>query len=636
MTLPPTSRMRHLAPLALVLIGAVIAVAAYMQAINAPFVSDDEFYITRNTKLLGLHLADLWRLFVEPYNPYEFLPLRDLSYWADIALFGLTPSAFRMHNIFLYLLCLPLVYATTLDIWRYFRPSNATDAPWAAAAVAALFALQPAHVEAVVWISGHKDLLSAMFSLLAIWLAVRARREDGISARYAGAALAALLAAMLSKATVVMVAPIIAMLWVIFWRDIPPTSRRYSLLLWPAASLLLAAGFAVIFSASSGVKAPPFFGVEAITRAFAVLGWLARLAVSPESRHFFYPVFEDTHLYLMATAGVAVMAAAVAGMVMAIRRRSLEWFAVAVFFLLCVPYTQLIPFGTHTLVADRWLMLAGWPVVLLIVALCWRLNAAPRAVLLLVVALPWCYQTVTRPHDWRSLEAIIEADVRAYPGHYLPLFQKITWVQLRDWLYRDAGETAGNISAVEARNITMGMIRATYAVRIKAERSGTPDEAMEYLKNLELLVKQPPAQAKWNLPMLYVWDYCQNILSLQWGHLVEQFPHDVRVRYNAGLSLLNVKKYEGAVVNLRAAIESQQLPYAMRGKAYMNLGLALLNSGHAAEAEAPLRAALDQPQPDTQVYCALSSVYKQTKRSEEAAGAEAECRSQTPGEGRGQ
>jgi len=153
------ARLRQISPYALVLVSAMVAVGAYLQALNYPFISDDSIYIIENTKLSGLQLVNLWLIFAEPYNPLaEFLPLRDLSYWLDIELFGLNPSAFRLHNILLYLLCLPLVFATTLDLWRYFRPADSSSAPWAAATVTALFALHPAHVEAVVWISGRKDV----------------------------------------------------------------------------------------------------------------------------------------------------------------------------------------------------------------------------------------------------------------------------------------------------------------------------------------------------------------------------------------------------------------------------------------------------------------------------------------------
>lgn len=73
-------RMRQLAPIALVLLSAVVAVAAYLQTLDYPFISDDDVYITTNTKLAGLHLTELWHFFTESYNTvFEFLPLRDLS-----------------------------------------------------------------------------------------------------------------------------------------------------------------------------------------------------------------------------------------------------------------------------------------------------------------------------------------------------------------------------------------------------------------------------------------------------------------------------------------------------------------------------------------------------------------------------
>ena len=77
--IPLPARMRHHAPSILVLPGAVVVVAAYLHALNYSFVSDDLYLIPENAKLLGLHLSELWRLFVEPWNPVEFLPLRDLS-----------------------------------------------------------------------------------------------------------------------------------------------------------------------------------------------------------------------------------------------------------------------------------------------------------------------------------------------------------------------------------------------------------------------------------------------------------------------------------------------------------------------------------------------------------------------------
>ncbi|MBI3481015.1 MAG: hypothetical protein HY016_11780 [Nitrosomonadales bacterium] len=622
-----SARIGKFSPWVLVLLGAALAMAAYLQALHYPFVSDDAAYITENNKLSGLHFADLWRLFVEPYNRNaEFLPLRELSYWFDITLFGLNPAAFRVHNMVLYLLCLPLVYAVTSGVWRYFRPADAAGAPWVAAVVAALFALQPSHAEAVVWISGRKDVLSTLFSLLAIWLALNSKRGQGLAAPYAVATLAALLAAMLAKASAFAVAPVIALLWLLFWRDVPAHSRRRSQLLWPLAGLLIAAGVSAIFASIVTSRTPFYFGVEAVTRSLAVLGWLSRLAISPESRHYLYPVFEDPYLPAMVALGVAILAAAAVGAAALWRNRSLEGFLIAVFVLLCIPSIQLIPYQPPSLVSDRWLALAVWPVALLLVTLSWRLKLRPRAALLLVVALCWGYQTVERPRDWRSFETLLDADLRAYPGYYMPAVYKIVGIQLAEGLVRDANETANRISDPAYRDIMLGMIRTYYAVHVDAVRTGNPQEAMSQLRKVFIELQQKPDQTKWNTPINIFWEKRRAVLENEWRFLASSFPGDELVRYHVGLWMLDDHRYRNAVIYLRAAIESQRLPDVVRGSAYRSLGMALLGSGHAAEAEAPLRVALEQSPPDLQAYCSLAELYKQTGRSEEALRAAANCR----------
>ena len=626
------TRLRQLVPLMLVLISAFVAVGAYLQAFNYPFISDDITYLPQNTKLIGLHLADLWRLFIEPYNCcFEYLPLRDLSYWLDIKLFGLTPSASRGHNILLYLLSLPLVYATTLAVWKYFRPADATSAPWAAAAVTALFALHPTLVESVVWISGRKYVLPNLFAMLALWLAVRARRQQGLSVPHAAAALVAFVAMMLSKASYVGVAPLIALLWLLFWLDIPAPARRRSVLLWPLATLFLAGLLTLIFVAKNkGFDGMPFyFGIEAVTRTFAVLGWMARLAVSLGSHHFFYPVFEDPNLSLMVAIGVAVMVSAAASGLLLLRKRSLESFALAAFLLLCMPYIQLMPSHPPSLVSDRYLALAVWPAILFAVALLWRLKLVLRIVILLVIALLWGFQTIERPRDWRSLETLLDADLRTYPGYYMPAMYEINHVQLSQGLYPEAYMTANSISAPEFGEVMIEVIKADYAVHA-AVSTGKPQEAMSLLWKLAPGPKQRPAQAKWNSSVYFFYAKRLSMFVKEWEFLAERFPDDVSLRYNAGLWMLENHKSKDAVVQLRAATESQRLPESVRGTAFKNLGLALLESGHIADAETPLRAALEQSPPDFRAYCLLTGVYKLAGRTEEAASAEADCRSRVP------
>ncbi|MBI3479001.1 MAG: hypothetical protein HY016_01375 [Nitrosomonadales bacterium] len=606
--------------------GAAFAVAAYLQALRYPFVFDDIDYISTNTKLSELRLTELWRLFAEPYNGMsEFLPLRELSYWFDMTLFGLNPSELRIHNILLYLFCLPLVYAVTLSIWRYFRAADAASAPWAAAAVTALFALHPSHAEAVVWIAARKDILSTLLSLLAIWLAIHAKREQGLSSRYAIAALFALLAAMLSKATAIAIAPVMAIIWLGYWRDIPVINRRRTMLLWPLSSLMLAVCVAIVFATIITSKIPMYFGIEAVVRTLAVLGWLARLSVSPESRHFFYPVFEDPNLPLMVGIGVTVLSAAVAGAVVLLRKRSLEGFAVVVYFLLCLPSLQLVPYAVPSLVSDRFIVLATWPAVLLLVALAWRVSVMPRAALLLVIALSWGYQTVQRPRDWQSFEVLVEADLSASPGFYFPAIYKIFGFQLREFKFNEALQTAQTISIPEFRSGVIAMIDADYVLRVETIKTGNPGPAMEKLWNLGLALHQKPVEAKWNSPINNFWDMRRDLLEMEWQFLIERFPDDISVRYRAGLWMLDAGKFAQARIHLLAAAESPNLEGALRGVAYKNLGMALLGSGDIIAAEAMLRKALTYQQADQQVYCLLSWVYSKTKRYDEAARVQAGC-----------
>jgi tetratricopeptide (TPR) repeat protein len=624
------ARVRQFAPFVLILISVVVAVTAYLQALHYPFASDDGAYIAENTKLAGLHLGELWRLFTEPYNDFsEFLPLRDLSYWLDITLFGRNSAEFRLHNIILYLLCLPLVYATTLSLWKYFRKTDVTSAPWAAATVTAMFALHPSLVESVVWISGRKYVLSNLFAMLALWLAVSAKREHGLSLPHAAAALLAFVGVMLSKASYVALAPVIALIWMMFLRNIPAPDRRRLQLLWPLSILVLAVLLILVFIASSVGREPVYFGIESVTRTLAVLGWLVRLAVTPESRHFFYPVFEDTYFSVMVGLGVAVLVAATFSVVMILRKRqSLEGFAIVAFLLICMPYIQLIPYSPPSLVSDRFLTFAAWLAVLLIVALAWRLNPMPRIALLLVIALAWSFQTIERPRDWRG-ETLLDTDLSAYPGHYHPAFHKIRNL-LALGMYNDAIRTANSITNAEFRNLMIRMIQATYAVN--SATTGKPDEALVLLQNFEIALNHLPAQIMWNSPMQYVRDECKFILALKVARLAEQFPDNALVRYKAGLWMLEDQNYNGAVTHLRAATESQHLLESVRGTAFKSFGVALLHSGHVAEAEVPLRAALEQSPPDFRAYCSLSKVYKQMGQIEDAAHTEAECLKLAPSE----
>jgi len=627
-----SNRQIRLIPSVIMLLSAVAALMSYLQALHYTFILDDIGYILWNNKLAGLKATELWRLFTGPYNDYsEFLPLRDLSYWFDLSMFGQNPAAFRLHNILLYLLCLPLVFYTSLNLWRHFRPQDTSSAPFAAAAVTALFALHPAHVETVVWISDRKYVLADLFSVLAFWLAASVKREHGLSAPHAVTVMLAFVAVMLSKSSYVTVAPVISLLWIIFWLDTAKQERHRSMVLWSIGMLLLTASLILIFifsgkeyiSMSGGMV--PVFGFETVTRSLAALGWLARLVVSGESRHMYYPVIEYPHLSAMIALGGVILSAGMAGLVMVLRRPSLEGFTLVAFFLLCAPYLQLVPYAPPSLVSDRFLSLAVWPLILFIVALAWRLKPSLRTILLLIIAMSWGYQTSERPRDWRNFETLVDADLRNYPGYYMPAVYKITSFMLPRGEIQQASELAKGITNPDVRNIMTGIIKIHDGNELDVTGAGKLQGAMDQLWKLGKDIKQLPVQAKLDTALSNLWIRLPYLLAVEWKYLDLLYPDNVSLRYNAGLWMLDAQRYKDAVDYLRGAATSPDLPKKLRGKAYASMGIALLGSGNTADAEAPLRAALEQSPPELRAYCSLSDLYKQTGRIEEAALAQTAC-----------
>jgi len=122
------------------------------------FEIDDARYVPENPLLARLSLANLGRMLSEPYFG-NYSPAHLLSYALDRALGGLDPFVFHLSSALWGGVCAGWVYALT------FRLSRSTRAAWVAGL---LFALHPAHVEAIAWISSRKDLVATAFAIPAV------------------------------------------------------------------------------------------------------------------------------------------------------------------------------------------------------------------------------------------------------------------------------------------------------------------------------------------------------------------------------------------------------------------------------------------------------------------------------------
>lgn len=120
---------------------------------------DDQLYVTENPYVLsGLHANSLLWAF-QTSTSGNWIPLTWISHMLDCQIFGLKAGGHHFTNVLIHAINAALLF---LILHRM------TGATWRSAMVAGLFAWHPAHVESVAWIAERKDVLGAIFGLLAL------------------------------------------------------------------------------------------------------------------------------------------------------------------------------------------------------------------------------------------------------------------------------------------------------------------------------------------------------------------------------------------------------------------------------------------------------------------------------------
>lgn len=187
-----------------------VALVVFAPICRHAFVSwDDDYTIEGNERMQHPSMGNTlhyWRHeFMDLYVPVTYTAWTAVAFLSKlIGRGGATdPRLFHAASILVHSLNAVLVYALLRKLLK---------SAWPAAAGAMLFALHPVQVETVAWASGFKDLLGAMFSLVALNQYVSAVEpgRSGSSRRWRHAVgLVAMLLAMLSKPTA-MVTPLLA------------------------------------------------------------------------------------------------------------------------------------------------------------------------------------------------------------------------------------------------------------------------------------------------------------------------------------------------------------------------------------------------------------------------------------------
>lgn len=459
-----------------------LTVLAYLPALRAGFVWDDDAYVTQNATLRTVDgLARIWLV---PGSVPQYYPLTFTSFWIEHRLHGDAAAPYHLTNVLLHAL-------NALLVWRVLR-RLAIPGAWLAAAV---FALHPVHVESVAWITERKNVLSGAAYLAALLAALRIADAPTRSPRPAEAALVVLLfgAALLAK-TVTCTLPV-ALLVILWWRR-GTVERRAVVATLPLFALGAALALVTVWMERTHVGARgALFALGPLDRVLiagrALWFYVATLAW-PHPLSFVYPRWTvDPAVWwqwLFPLAAVAALAA----LWLARGRIGRAPFAAALGFAATLApalgFVDVYPMR-YTFVADHYQYLASLfvivPVAALLTTTAPRLGtAAPAlAALLLVVlaALTWQRTLVYADEEtlWRDVIAKNPSGSMAY-------------VNLGLWLHQHGRSAEGLAALQAAQRLEPGDAEVEGDLGVVLAALGRPTDA---LVHLEEAVRRAPQSA---------------------------------------------------------------------------------------------------------------------------------------------
>jgi tetratricopeptide (TPR) repeat protein len=328
-------------------------------------------------------------------------------------LFGLNAGEQHAVNVFLHL---------GSSILLFLALERMTKQRWRCALVAGVFALHPLHVESVAWIAERKDVLSAFFQMLTLWLYVR-YTEDSKPVKYALMA-GAFALSLLSKPTAVTLPFVLILL------DLWPLRRRRGI--WEEirekGPLFAMSATASILTLLAQQKTGAMMTLTRLSfadrLANAVVGYLRYIekAFWPADLAVLYPIQKPSSLAVSAAA--LVLTAVTAAALLAFRRRPYVLVGWLWFLGMLVPVIGLVQVGSQS-IADRYTYV---PLVGLSIALIWTVSEAvdrkPRlrqaAVAVAVIALTaFGIETYRQTQYWKDSITLFEHTIAVTNGNYI-------------------------------------------------------------------------------------------------------------------------------------------------------------------------------------------------------------------------
>jgi tetratricopeptide (TPR) repeat protein len=555
----------------------LVAVVAYLPALRAGFVWDDDAYVTENRALRSWD--GLRRIWLEPGATTQYYPLVHTSFWIEYRLWKLRPFGFHLVNVLLHAASAALLASLLARL-------GVPGAPFAAL----LFALHPVHVESVAWITERKNVLSGLFYILAArsWFlhappggapGERSRRDFVLAFVFF------VLALLAKTVTATLPIAILAVLWWkkgrIGWSDARP------LVPFLAAGLLLASWTAHVEKTYLGAQGEAWdlsFIQRVLLAGRALVFYVSKLAW-PAELTFIYPRWDlDPGSVAHLLYPIAVLGAFVA-LFAARRKIGRGPFAVFLFFAItlfpALGFVSVYPFR-FSFVADHFQYLASIGPLALFAAGCDRaVRARGEAGRRVAPFLAWLLLFVFGALAWRQAGVYRDAET--------------LW---RDTIRKNDGAWMAHVN--------LG--------HLLSARGATDEAIVEY--EAALRIRPDYDKAHNNLGLALAARGRKEEAIGHYREAIRANPQSTSARGNLGLALLETGRVDEAIACFAEAL-------AIRPRApelHTNLGVALMRAGRLEEAAKELREAVRLAPDDAGNHYRLGLLLVQLGKAEDAAG----------------
>lgn len=322
----------------------ILGLCAYLNSLNGEFIWDDIHLVKNNAfiksppQIRNIFTQDIGAGSSLKYNFYR--PLQIFSYAIDHFFWGDNVFGYHIASMLWHILAAMCIYWLVLLLFGDGLLSLLTSS---------MFVIHPIHTEAVSYISGRADILSAVFLVLAFIFYVKTERSDNLKFYFVSFLLFIL--ALLSKENAVIFPLLILIYHYAFQKRIKMAFLLPYLIILP---LYFFVRFYFLGICPSDL--PPVNLFARLPGFFVALYNYLRLLIFPADLHFEYGYkffrFTDYRCII----GISIMVLLMSYAFIKRNKQKLVFFAVAWFFVNLLPQSNILP-TNYSFMMEHWLYL---------------------------------------------------------------------------------------------------------------------------------------------------------------------------------------------------------------------------------------------------------------------------------------